>query len=182
MRLPTPERAEMLVEQLRRLPTTAHEAEVLRRTGLIPLSRPDEIAFSLYSMRRWGILAAAIRIATRRTPDALGLVDERGELTFRELDRRSNALARAWSERGLGDSAVIALLCRDHRGLVESMFAAGKLGARVLLMNTGFAKPQFAQVSEREGVSALVYDTEFTEILGDVPPSIPRYLAWVDDD
>src|SRR5581483_5764113 len=47
---------------------------------------------------------------------------------------------------------------------------------------TGFAKPQFAQVAEREGVSALVYDEEFTDILGEVPASVPRYLAWVDDE
>ena len=74
------------------------------------------------------------------------------------------------------------MLCRDHRGLVESMFAAGKLGAKLLLMNTGFAKPQFAEVAEREGVDTLVYDVEFTDILGDVPTTIPRYLAWVDGD
>jgi fatty-acyl-CoA synthase len=62
------------------------------------------------------------------------------------------------------------------------MFAAGKLGAKALLMNTGFAKPQLAAVAAREGVNALVDDSEFTEILGDVPASVPRYLAWVDDD
>jgi fatty-acyl-CoA synthase len=90
-------------------------------------------------------------------------------------------VARSWADRGLDDKSVIAVLCRDHRGLVESMFAAGKLGAKLLLMNTGFAKPQFAAVAEREGVDILVYDIEFADILGDVPDSIPRYLAWVDD-
>ena len=123
------------------------------------------------------MVAGAIRIAAHRDPDGLGLVDEIGELTFRELDERSNALARAWQERGLDDKSVIAVLCRDHRGLVESMFAAGKLGAKLLLMNTGFAKPQFAEVAEREGVDTLVYDVEFSDILGDVPdddPALPR--------
>jgi fatty-acyl-CoA synthase len=165
----------------RRLPTTALEANVMRRSHVVPMTRPDEVAKALFDMRNWGLLGGAIRIATRRDPEAIGLIDERGELTFRELDRRSNALARGWQERGLDDTSVIALLCRDHRGLVESMFAAGKLGARVLLMNTGFAKPQFAAVAEREGVDALAYDVEFADILGDVPASIPRYRAWVDD-
>ena len=170
-----------LLQQVRRLPTTAMEADVMRRSGIVPLTRPDEIALALLDMRNWGITAGAIRIATRRDPGALGLIDERGSLTFGELDRRSDALARAWRQRGLDATSVIALLCRDHRGLVESMFAAGKLGARALLMNTGFAKPQFAAVAAREGVDALVYDAEFTEILADVPGSVPRYLAWVDD-
>jgi fatty-acyl-CoA synthase len=62
------------------------------------------------------------------------------------------------------------------------MFATGKIGAKLLLMNTGFAKPQFAEVVEREGADTLVYDEEFSEILGQVPDSIPRYLAWTDGD
>ena len=170
-----------LTEQLLRLPTTAREAVVVARSGMMPLTRPDRSAQALLALRRYGILGAAIRIAADRHPDMVGLVDERGELTFRELDRRSNALANAWLARGLDHTSVIAVLCRDHRGLIESMFASGKIGARLLLMNTGFARPQFAAVCEREGVSALVYDEEFTEILGDVPASVPRQVAWTDD-
>ncbi len=179
--LPDRNRLDLLAQQLRRLPTTAREAGVLARTGVIPLGRPDHSAQALIALRRYGILGAAIKIATQRNGSMLGLVDELGELTFSELDRRSNALASSWRAAGLDHTSVIAVLCRDHRGLVDSMFAAGKIGAKVLLMNTGFAKPQFAAVCEREGASALVYDAEFTEILGDVPASIPGYLAWTDD-
>jgi len=168
-------------EQARRLPTTARELGVLYKAGLAPLNDPLSSVNALLSIRRLGMVGGAIKIAASRHPDALGLIDELGELTFAELDRRSNSLARAWQQRGLDDKSVIAVLCRDHRGLVDSMFAAGKLGARLLLMNTGFAKPQFAAVAEREGVDILVYDVEFADILGDVPDSIPRYLAWVDD-
>jgi fatty-acyl-CoA synthase len=170
-----------LTEQLLRLPTTAHEAVVVARSGMMPLTRPDHSAQALLALRRYGILGAAIRITADRHPGVTGLIDERGELTFRELDQRSNALANAWRARALDHTSVIAVLCRDHRGLIESMFASGKIGARLLLMNTGFARPQFAAVCEREGVSALVYDEEFTDILGDVPGALPRQLASTDD-
>ena len=146
------------------------------------MTKPQEIAYAMLTMRQWGMVAGAIKIAAHRDPDFPGLVDELGELTFRELDQRSNALANAWKQQGLTDRSVIAVLCRDHRGLVETMFAAGKLGAKLLLMNTGFAKPQFAEVIEREGADTLVYDAEFSEILGNVPDDVPRFLAWVDDD
>jgi fatty-acyl-CoA synthase len=168
------------LEVARRLPTTARELGVLYRSGLAPLNDPLGSVNALVNIRRWGMVGGAIRIAAARHPDTPGLIDEIGELTFGELDRRSNALARAWKQRGLDDKSVIAVLCRDHRGLVESMFAAGKLGAKLLLMNTGFAKPQFAAVAEREGVDILVYDVEFADILGDVPDTVTRYLAWVD--
>jgi fatty-acyl-CoA synthase len=169
------------LEQARRLPTTARELGVLYKAGMAPLNDPRGSVNALVNIKRWGLAGGAIRIAAERHPNTLGLIDEIGELTFGDLDRRSNALARAWQARGLDDKSVIAVLCRDHRGLVEAMFAAGKLGAKLLLMNTGFAKPQFAAVAEREGVDILVYDIEFSDILGDVPDSIPRFLAWVDD-
>jgi fatty-acyl-CoA synthase len=179
--LPDRNRLDLLAQQLRRLPTTAREARVLARTGVIPLNRPDHSAQALYTLRRYGILGATIKIATQRSGSTPGLVDELGELTFTELDQRSNALADSWRAAGLDHTSVIAALCRDHRGLVESMFAAGKIGAKLLLMNTGFAKPQFAAVCEREGVGTLVYDAEFAQVLGDLPGGMPRYLAWTDD-
>ena len=49
-------------------------------------------------------------------------------------------------------------------------------------MNTGFAKPQFAEVVEREGATRWSTTSSSAEILGDVPDDVPRYLAWVDDD
>ena len=179
--LPDRLRPDLVGERLRHVSTTAREARVLLQRGMIPLRRPDHSAYALYAMRRYGILGASIKIACKRDGGALGLIDELGELTFDELDARSNALADSWRARGLDHTSVIALLCRDHRGHLEAMFATGKIGARAILMNTGFAKPQFAAVCEREGVSALVYDQEFSDILADVPAAVPRYLAWVED-
>ncbi len=158
---------------------TLQSIRILHRAGLVPVPRLDEGLRSLLYIRQIGPVAGAVRMSARRDPHRAGLVDDRGPLTFGQLEHRSNALARAWAERGYGEGSVIGVLCRDHRGLVEAMLAAGKLGARLLLMNTGFAKPQFVDVVKREQVSALVYDEEFTDLLSEV--DLPRYLAWVDD-
>jgi fatty-acyl-CoA synthase len=155
--------------------------DVLRRAGLFDPIRPDEGIRSLLAVRRLGPVAGAAQITVRREPRALAVADELGDLTYAQLDAHSNALARAWAERGLGPDSVIAVLCRDHRWLVACMLASAKLGARLLLMNTGFSRPQLADVVEREAVSALSYDQEFTEILGAVRVDVPRYLAWCDD-
>ncbi|MFI7119630.1 acyl-CoA synthetase [Amycolatopsis sp. NPDC049868] len=161
---------------------TVRSIDVMRQAGLLPIPRVDEGLRSLVMVRKWGPFAGANMIAARRDPTATGIIDELGPLTFKQLDTQSNALARAWSERGLGPGSVIAALCRDHRGLVLTMLASGKLGAKLLLMNTGFAKPQLADVAKREGVTALVYDQEFTELLDAVEGDVEHYLAWVDPD
>ncbi|WP_328618021.1 acyl-CoA synthetase [Amycolatopsis sp. NBC_00355] len=161
---------------------TARSVDVMRRAGLVPFPRVDEGLRSLVAIRKYGPFAGANHISARRDPTAVGIVDEVGPLTYKQLDDQSNALARAWSERGIKPGQVVAALCRDHRGLVLTMAAAGKLGVRLLLMNTGFAKPQLADVAKREKVTALVYDQEFTGLLDAMPENVDRYLAWVDND
>jgi fatty-acyl-CoA synthase len=160
---------------------TVRSVDVMRRAGLVPFPRLDEGVRSLVALRKFGPFAGANHISARRDPAAVGIVDELGPLTYKQLDDQSNALARAWSERGIEPGDVVAALCRDHRGLVITMAASGKLGVRLLLMNTGFAKPQLADVAKRESVTALVYDQEFTGLLDAIPDGVDRYLAWVDD-
>ncbi|MGH3861465.1 acyl-CoA synthetase [Actinokineospora sp.] len=152
----------------------------MRRAGLVPMTRPDHVVKSMIAVRQLGPIAGAARVAANRDHRAVGLVDELGPLTFRQLDTRSNALARALAQRGVTEKSVVALLARDHRGAVETMLAAGKLGARLLLMNTGFAKPQLADVAKREGVTVFIHDQEFSELATVLPPEIPRFLAWTD--
>ncbi len=48
---------DLALQQVRRLPTTAREAGVLFRSGLANPTRPDEAAYSLLAMRRWGMVA-----------------------------------------------------------------------------------------------------------------------------
>ena len=61
-------------------------------------------------------------------------------------------------------------MCRNHRGFVESLIAANRIGADVLLLNTSFAGPALAEVVNREGVDVVIYDEEFTD-------SVDRALA-----
>ncbi|CRK55038.1 Long-chain-fatty-acid--CoA ligase [Alloactinosynnema sp. L-07] len=164
-----------------KVPTVVRSVDVMRRAGLVPLARPDHVVKSMIAVRQLGPIAGAAKVAATRDHRAIGLVDDLGPLTFRQLDTRSNALARALAHRGVSDRSVIALLARDHRGAVDTMLAAGKLGARLLLMNTGFAKPQLADVAMREGVTVFIHDQEFTDLATALPDSIPRFIAWVDD-
>ncbi len=163
-----------------RVSTAVRSLGVLRGSGLIRLGRPDLAARSARALRTLGPLAGPVHVAAR-DHRAVGLVDELGPLTFRQLDLRSNALARAWAERGIGAGSVVAVLARDHRGAVDAMLAAGKLGANVVPMNTGFAAPQLADVAKREGVTAVVYDQEFRGVVADLPAQVQRFVAWTDD-
>ncbi len=158
----------------------ARSVRVMQRAGLVPFPRLDHGVHSLIALSRFGPFVGAAKHAAALTPGRAAIIDELGPLTFRELDEKSNALARAWQADGLGQGSVIAALCRDHRGLVLTMLASGKIGARLVMFNTGFAGPQLADVARREDVRALVFDDEFTELLSALPGDLARYSAWTD--
>ncbi len=156
---------------------TLHHLRVIARSGMLDVRHPVGLLRGALAMRRLGPLAGAVRISALRSPTDTAIVDERGATTYGELDRRTNALARSFSDLGAGGHAAVGVLCRDHVGAVEAMVAAGKAGDRLVLLNTGFAKPQLADVCAREGVTVLVADEEFAELLSAVPGAAP-VLAW----
>ncbi|WP_051461556.1 acyl-CoA synthetase [Tomitella biformata] len=172
---------ELLSQGTARAVEVAKAVRVMQRSGLVPFPRLDHGIHSLISLSKYGPFVGAAKHAASMTPDRDGIIDELGPLTFAELDAQSNALAHAWLSTGLGQGSIIAALCRDHRGLVLTMLASGKIGARLVMLNTGFAGPQLADVSAREGVEALVFDSEFAELLSVIPDSITRYLSWAEE-
>ena len=110
-----------------------------------------------------------------------GVVDELGELTFGEIHRRSNALARALAERGVGEGDSVAVMCRNHRGFVDATVAVAKLGADILYLNTAFAGPQLVDVLEREDADAWSSTTRSSPSCWPAPTSSSRVLAWTDE-
>jgi fatty-acyl-CoA synthase len=128
------------------------------------------------------MLGAAISVGSIRHGDRPAVIDERGELTYKQLDEHANAIANAWRDDGFKAGEGVAILVRNHRGFLESVFAAAKCGARIILLNTSFAGPQIREVAEREGTDLLVYDDEYSEILeGIEDPPRGRYRAWADE-
>jgi fatty-acyl-CoA synthase len=103
----------------------------LARAGIIRPQRPDRLLRAGAALARWGATpAAGYTAAAARYPDALGLIDERGSVTFRELHERSNAFAHALARDGVRAGDAVAIMCRNHRGWVDAYVAANKLGAQ----------------------------------------------------
>ncbi|MFC4602426.1 acyl-CoA synthetase [Rhodococcus kronopolitis] len=153
-------------------------ARVLLRTGLVPLRRVDRGIRSLRAVAQYGPFAGLIHAHVRNGLDAVAVVDDRGQLTYAQLEEQSNALARAWVADGVTPGSVMGAMCRNHRGLLLAMLAAAKSGTKLVLMNTGFAAPQLVDVAAREQVRSFVYDEEFADVADALPTDVLRYLSW----
>jgi fatty-acyl-CoA synthase len=170
-----------LAKLLTRLPTEAQALLTIVNAGLIGAERPDRLYATYKAMERYGAMGAAISMAAIRHGDRTALIDEIGSLTYREMDLRSNALANAFRARGAGSGTAVGILCRNHRGIFDASFGAMKAGCRVLYLNTDFAAPQAEEVCAREGVTMVVYDEEFAEVMAKVDAPQGRFLAWSDE-
>ncbi|WP_208324452.1 acyl-CoA ligase FadD12 [Mycolicibacterium litorale] len=159
--------------------------QTLWRARLIAPMRPDRYLRMGGAVRRVGMTATVgFATAAQRCPDRPGLVDERGTLTFRELDDESDALAVALQQLPGGTPGTVAIMCRNHRGFVQALLAANRIGANALLLNTSFAGPALAEVAEREGADVVIYDEEFAETVGVALAKLPDALpivAWTDE-
>jgi fatty-acyl-CoA synthase len=161
----------------------AQTTRVAVTSGLARPSRPDKMVRALSAFIRLGPTpAAGYTTNAIRFPNETALVDELGTLTFLEVHERSNALANAFLDAGIGEGDGIGIMCRNHRGFIEATVAASKIGAHALYLNTAFAGPQLTEVVKREKPVALVYDQEFTELLEDAGKRRKRFVAWVEDE
>ena len=157
------------------------------RAGVLVPMRPDKYLRIATAMQRENMaITSGFAASAQRCPDRAGLVDELGILTWRQIDRRADAFAAALQALPGGQPDIIGLMARNHRGFVDALIAANRIGAVVLLLNTSFAGPALAEVIDREGAGksvAVIYDEEFSptvdRALAD-SPAITRIVAWAD--
>ena len=156
--------------------------KVLGSAGIIRPYSPRTLARLGLIIRSWGTgPAGGFTSLAVRSPNGVGLIDELGSLTFGEMHARSNSLAHALRERGVGEGDGIAIMCRNHRGFVDASIAAAKLGADSLYLNTAFAGPQLIEVLGRDKPKVLIYDEEFAGLVAAANVEVV-VLAWTDSD
>ncbi|WP_332838933.1 AMP-binding protein [Nocardia bovistercoris] len=156
-------------------------AEVTRQimtAGVAVTYRLDRGVRQLRRLAEWGFnLAGGYAAAAAFAPERTALVDAEGVRTFAEMHDRTHALAAAMHAAGLAAGDAIGLLARNHRGMVEIMVAAGKLGVDVALLNTGLPARRIEEVVQRDKLSALFIDAEFDHLVQYLHADIARYAS-----
>ncbi|UPW08249.1 AMP-binding protein [Gordonia terrae] len=177
-----------MISHLRERVTTAlWLVRTLIRSGFLGSSRVDRYIRMGLNLRRHGGASpvSGIGLAAARDPDGIALIDEAGQLTWRELDARCDALAVGLRDLPGASVATVAILCRNHRGLIEALAATSRLGADAVLLNTGFAGPQLADVLAREQADVLIADDEFDAVVESAAQRLPemrRIHAWTEGE
>lgn len=116
-----------------------------------------------------------------RFPDRIALIDDSGQLTYRELHQRAEAIAASVYALAPTAPRSVGIVCRNHRGFIEAMLAGAQLGAEVIFINTELTPPQLHAILQRHEPDVLIFDAEYAEAVEDANYQGLRVLAWHED-
>ncbi len=122
----------------------------------------------------------------RETPDkpAVIMAGDGEQVTYSELDRRSNRLARLWHARGLRPGGHVAIFMENHPRYFEVYWAAVRSGLYLTTVNRYLNAEEAAYIVEDCGAEGIVASAKLAEAcaeLGDMIPGCSSRLI-VDDD
>ncbi|WP_437974247.1 amino acid adenylation domain-containing protein [Sorangium sp. So ce295] len=91
-----------------------------------------------------------------RAPHAAAVVSDRGSLTYGELDRRANQLARRLLELGVAPESLVAICAERSLEMVVGIVGVLKAGAAYLPVDAEIARERLAFLLEDSGAPVLL--------------------------
>ncbi|HEX4963110.1 MAG TPA: condensation domain-containing protein, partial [Thermoanaerobaculia bacterium] len=108
------------------------------------------------------------------TPEAVALVGDDGELTYRELDRRANRLANHLVPLGAGPEVVVAVGLERSLDLIVAILGIVKSGGAYLPVDPGYPAKRLRLLLADAGCGLLVTSERFAARFAGTVPHVVR--------
>ncbi len=104
------------------------------------------------------------------SPHKEAYVDSHSDLrlTFAELNERSNRIANAFREAGVGKGERVALLLMNSAEFMEAYFGLAKIGAVVVPLNWRLVPDELEFILEDSGTTRLIFGEEFIDTVAEL--------------
>ncbi|MGW7689851.1 o-succinylbenzoate--CoA ligase [Streptomyces asiaticus] len=119
-------------------------------------------------MRNEGLGSWPARRA-RKTPHRTALIHGEQSTDYRTLHTRTTRLAHALRARGIRRGDRVAHLGPNHPAYLETLFAAGLLGAVFVPLNTRLTGPEIAYQLADSGAKALIHGAAHAGLVAGLP-------------
>jgi len=123
-------------------------------------------------------IAEVFKQQVAMTPDAIAVVSKDRQLTYRELDERSNRVARRLRSLGVRPETLVGISIGRSETLVISLLAILKAGGAYIPLDPGHPKERLALVIEDSQMAMLIASEETRAGL----PSGLSHIAMLDID
>ena len=109
-----------------------------------------------------------------RNPEAVAVVFEREEITYRELHVRSNRLANRLRSLGIGPDALVGICLERSAEMAVAILAVLKAGGAYLPLDPQYPRERIAFMLQDSGAKVLITEEH---LLGGLPSSVPSVLC-----
>lgn len=107
-----------------------------------------------------------------RTPDMVAVVSAGTSLTYRELDQRSNQLARYLQQLGVGPDTLVGIAVERSSEMLIGLLAILKAGGAYVPLDPSYPVQRIALMVEDSGATVILTSERTRSCLGRVPGSI----------
>jgi fatty-acyl-CoA synthase len=117
-------------------------------------------------------------------PDQPALVHGELVISWSELKRRSNNLARALIDGGAKPGEKLAFYMRNHPAYLEGLIAGLKARQTHVNVNYRYVADEVFYIFENSDAATVIFSREFSPIVEEIQPRLPGVKRWlvIEDD
>jgi acyl-CoA synthetase (AMP-forming)/AMP-acid ligase II len=134
------------------------------------------------TMQGLSSVVSCVHEQARRVPDRAAVHFQGESLTYADIDRRSNQVARGLREAGAHDGSRVAILAKNTPTFYDAAFGVAKIGAVLVPLNYRLAPAEMAFILRDANVELLFVASDFTDAIGHVQGTLPdlRHTVTID--
>jgi non-ribosomal peptide synthetase component F len=103
-----------------------------------------------------------------RTPKAVAVVDQHHSLTYEELERRTNQLARRLRREGVGPESLVAVCLERTTELLVALLGILKAGGAYVPLDPSYPQPRLQFMLEDSAAQVVLTEQQLA-------PRLPRH-------
>lgn len=113
-------------------------------------------------------LADLFEYVAQAVPDRIAIQSDQGDLTYAQLDERSDRLAAGLADKGVGRGDTVGLYLMNGPEYLEAFIAISKLGAVPFNVNYRYGADELAYLFSNAQASAIIFNSEFESVACEV--------------
>jgi fatty-acyl-CoA synthase len=120
-----------------------------------------------------------LRRAAQLYPGKLAIVDGAKRFTYREFQERVNRLSHALVRLGVRPGDRVCILSPNSHFFLESFYGTSQIGAILVPLNYRLTAADHEYILNHAGVSAVLVDHEYTQVVDEIRPRLTTVKSWV---
>jgi len=146
---------------------TANGAALLGEINLISLEEKNEILYKFndtdFQYPKGRLVYQFLEEHAEKSPDSIALIFDNGNMTYGELNKRSNQIARLLREKGIKVDSIVGILAERSFEMIIGIFGILKSGGAYLPIDPKYPEDRIKFMLQDSGANILLAQPNLIE-------------------